>query len=227
MNHDIIQRYLSSFPKTIVFLSGTVTLLLLSSCAPMQEGQAAKPDYQHTKEIVLDILQTEDGKKAIQEAVVEEEQIRDEIIINEPAVRRAIQETLLADENKEQFQQLMLDPEFAKEYAEFIEEEQKRLIKDLMNDPQYRESMMEILQDPEMEEHLLEVMESKQYRQQTMDVMKEAMGSPYFRLELLQLLSQVAEDMETQEDGGQEGDDEGDEGDEGEDIGGEGGGEGN
>ncbi|QZT34457.1 hypothetical protein HUR95_03415 [Caldalkalibacillus thermarum TA2.A1] len=39
--------------------------------------------------------------------------------------------------------------------------------------------------------------------QETMNIMKEALQSPYFRLELLQLLSQVAKEMEGQQQGGQ------------------------
>jgi spore germination protein D len=165
-------------------------VVCLSACAPPTE--TAEPDYQKTKDLVVDILQTEDGKKAIKD-VMQEEDVRQEMILNEPNVRKTIEDTLLKPDNQQHWQQLMMDPEFAKKYAEHLEEEHKDLIKDLMKDPQYQTTMMEILKDPEMEQHFVELLKSSDAKQQTMEVMKEAIESPYFRLELLQLLEQVSQ----------------------------------
>lgn len=180
------------FKREGIFLFSLI--FLLSSCAPM-ESKGAQPEYKETKQMVLDILQTEEGKKAIQE-VMKEGETKQELLFSEPFVKQTIQETLLSPENKEKWQELMADPKFKKEYAKQLEEENKKLIKDLMKDPEYRKSMMEILQDPEMEKQFLTVAKSSEFRQQTMSVIKESMESPYFRLELLELLSQVAEDMQ-------------------------------
>lgn len=177
-------------------------IFFLSSCAPMEsQGQGSKPDYNETKTMVLDILRTEDGKKAIKE-VLEQEETKRELILSEPIVQKTIQETLQDPENKKKMQMLMADPKFRQAYAKQLEDENKALIKDLMKDPEYRRSMMEILKDPEMEKQFLEITKSTEFRKQTMSVMKEALESPYFRLELLELLSQVAKDLEGK--GGQE-----------------------
>lgn len=186
--------------KTGIYLFSFI--LLISGCAPMEnQGQGGKPDYKETKTMVLDILRTEDGKKAIQE-VLGQEETKQELLLSEPFVQKTIQETLLDPENKKKMQTLMADPKFRKEYAKQLEDENKKLIKDLMKDPEYRRSMMEVLRDPEMEKQFLEVTKSNEFRQQTMSVMKEALESPYFRLELLELLSKVATEMQGK--GGQE-----------------------
>ncbi|MDQ0340224.1 spore germination protein D [Caldalkalibacillus uzonensis] len=168
-------------------------IISLAACAPMEEQ--ARPDYNETKQLVLDILQTEEGKKTIQE-IMKEEEFKQQLLINEPVVKKTIQDTMLQADNKEKWQQLMLDPKFAKEYAKQLESQHKQLLKDLMKDPEYQSAMMDILKDPEMEKQFIEVAKSKEFRQETMNIMKEAMQSPYFRLELLQLLSQVAKEME-------------------------------
>lgn len=169
-----------------------LSVILLSSCAPMKNQEAAKPEYKETKQMVLDILQTEEGKKAIQE-IMKDKEMKQKILMNEPFVQKTIEKTILSPENKEKLTEVLSDPKFAKAYAKQMEDEHKKLIKDLMKDPEYRASMMQILKDPEMEKQFLELTKSKEFRQQTMTVMKEAMESPYFRLELLELLSKVAE----------------------------------
>ena len=155
--------------------------------------------------MVLDILQTEEGKKAIKE-IIKDDAIKQEIMLDEPFIKKTIQETLLQADNKEKWQQLLTDPKFMKEYAKQLEEQNKKIIKDLMKDPEYQSAMMEVLKDPEMEKQFLELTKSKAFRQETMSVMKEALGSPYFRLELLQLLSQVAKENQSEpKQGGQNG----------------------
>jgi len=165
-------------------------LVLLSSCAPQE---TAKPDYKETKQMVLDVLHTDEGKKTVEE-VVKDEKVKQELLIDEPFVKQTIQSTLLNPENTDKLKEIMSDPKFMKEYAKQLEEEHKKLIKDLMKDPEYRATLIETFKDPEMEKQFLEMAKSAEFRQQTMTVMKEAMESPYFRLELLELLSKVAEE---------------------------------
>lgn len=185
-------------------------VLLLSACSSQEEeGQV---DYKEVKQMVLDILQTDEGKKAIRE-ILKDEQFKQELLLDEPLIRKTIQETLLQTDNKEKWQKLLMDPQFVKAYAKQLEEQNKKLIKDLMKDPEYQTAMMEILKDPEMEKQFLTLTKTKAFRQETMKVMKEALASPYFRLELLELLSQVAK--ENQSEGQQEKEGEGGQGEQG------------
>jgi spore germination protein D len=182
------KRHTTFFLQTISLI---LFVILLSSCAP-KEAAGGKPDYKETKQMVLDILQTEEGKKAIEE-VMKDKEVKQKIFINEPFVKKTIESTILSPENTESLKKIMSDPKFMKEYAKQLEKEHKHIIKDLMKDPDYRKSMTEILKDPEMEKQFLELTKSQDFRKQTMTVMKESLESPYFRLELLELLSKVAE----------------------------------
>lgn len=194
----------STIPMIGMVAGALILLSLINGCAPMNE-EGVKPDYQQTKEMVVDILHTEEGKQAIRD-VLADDNMKQEILLDEPIVRSTIQDTLLQADNKEKFQSLMMDPNFAKSYAEQLEEQHKKLFKDLMKDPDYRQSMIELLQEPDMEKQFVEVAKSSEFRKQTMDVMKESLQSPRFRLELLELLQQVsAEESQQQGQGGQGG----------------------
>jgi spore germination protein D len=200
MRRSFVQSHFHCLSKGIGVISLFFIIGLMSSCAPMDKAQAS-PDYKETKEMVLDVLQTEDGKKAIEE-IMSDEKVKEKVMLDAPFIKKTIQATLLTPESKDKWKELMSDPEFAKDFAKQIEEEHKKMIKDLMKDPEYMTSMMEILKDPEMEKQFLEIAKSKEFRKQTMTVMKEAIESPYFRLELLELLSKAAEKPPKKEEGG-------------------------
>src|SRR5690606_35467473 len=90
-------------------------LFFISGCAPMEsQGSGGKPDYKETKTMVLDILRTEDGKKAIQE-VLSKEETKQELLLSEPFVQKTIQDAFLDPENKKKMQTMMANPKFRKE----------------------------------------------------------------------------------------------------------------
>jgi len=64
-----------------------------------QEGTNEKVDYEETKKMVVDILKTDDGKKALQE-VLKDESMKNEIIMNDDTVKKAIESTLTSDKEK-------------------------------------------------------------------------------------------------------------------------------
>ncbi len=195
----------------LLFITGLIIFSLISCAQP--EGQAAQPDYEDTKKMVIDMLKTDEGKDAIKE-VLSDEEVQQEIVMEQTFVRKTIQQTLISEEGKEFWQETMQDPEFAKALAESMQEVQQKLLKDLMKDPEYQEMMMEILKDPEMEEAAVELLKSKDYRKEVMNIMSDAFESPYFVAKVNEILLHVAKDQTKQaaqgggggeEEGGEEG----------------------
>lgn len=176
------------------------------SCAS-SEDQGSQPDYESTKKMMVDMLKTDDGKKSIQE-ILSDEEVKQEIIMDQTLVKETIQQTLTSEKGKEFWQQLMKEPEFAKSFAESLQEEIEKVIKILMKDPEYQGMMMDILQDPEMEKSALDLMKSKEYRQQVITIMAESFESPYFKAQVNEILAKVAsEQMKKEaEEKGKEGD---------------------
>lgn len=155
--------------------------------------------------MMVDMLQTDEGKQAIKE-VMSDEELRGEIVMDNAFVRETIQQTLTSEAGRQFWQDVMQDPEFAQTFAESIQTENEKLIKNLMKDPEYQAMMITVLQDPEMEEAFLETMKSKEYRQQVMTIMSESFESPFFTAKINEILSKVAEQqMQKQEQATQEG----------------------
>ncbi|MBB5174947.1 spore germination lipoprotein GerD [Texcoconibacillus texcoconensis] len=196
--------------KTIsqFLITSAVFIVLMTGCAAAEEQ--SQPDYESTKKMMVDMLQTDEGKQSIQE-ILQDEEVQQSLIIEDEFVKDTIQETLTTEKGKEFWQVMMEDPEFAQTFAESMQEENEQVLKHLMNDPEYQEMMMEILKDPEMEQSYLELMESKEYRQQVMNVMNEALESPLFVGKLKNILDDVVEEQMNQQNENQE---EGNEGEE-------------
>ena len=70
-------------------------VLVLTGCAQQEEtpAQPAQPGYDQTKKMVVDILKTDEGKKAIQE-VMSDEKIKQQLVINQEVVKKTIEGTL-------------------------------------------------------------------------------------------------------------------------------------
>lgn len=165
-------------------------ILLLGGCALLDNGEE-QSDYEETKQMVVDVLQTEEGKKAIQD-VLKEEDMKEELVMEQDFIKETIQNTLAAEQAREYWQNVMKDPEFASIFASNMVDENERLLKGLMKDPEYQAMMLDVMKDPEMEENFIELMETKDYRDHIMDLVAEAMESPLFAARVSELLQEIA-----------------------------------
>src|SRR5699024_9711903 len=82
-------------------------------------GSQTTHDYKETKSIVLDILKTDDAKKAIREANT----VSDKELINSAEIQANIEESFSNPENQNAFKEMLKDPKVAKSFAKAIEEE--------------------------------------------------------------------------------------------------------
>jgi spore germination protein D len=173
-------------------VAAAAALIVLTSCGSDQQ-QSSQVNYNEVKTMVVDILKTEDGQKAIQEAKQKEEgknienlqilstgqgqqlQLAVKEVMSDPAYASALKET-------------MIDPRFAGDFAKAITEEIKKIHKDLMKDPEYQQAMIDVLKNPQIQKLMLETMKSAEYRQQIMVVMKDSIQSPLFQQDILKLM---------------------------------------
>src|SRR5690606_9026419 len=133
-----------------------------------------------TKTMVLDILRTDDGVRAIKEAQYQsmarqsgsgnedENQGENEgtfkllSVDEQHNIRMAVKEMLTDENNNKMLQQLMTDPKFAGDFAKAITSENKKLQKELIQDPEYQQSMLQLMKNPEHEKMILDLMKSSQ-----------------------------------------------------------------
>ena len=62
-----------------------------------------------------------------------------------------------------------------------MQKENEQLLKNLMNDPEYRGKMIEILKDPELEKEVTNLLKSNEYRDHVKQVVTETLKALYIK----------------------------------------------
>ncbi|TDL30515.1 spore gernimation protein GerD [Jeotgalibacillus sp. S-D1] len=184
--------------KRIFTLSaGLILLLMLSGCG----GGEKAPSYEETKQMFIDLLKTNEGKKAIQELLADEA-VKKELVLDQKVVTDSIDTTLLSEEGKKFWEKSFKDPAFAEVIAKSMQKENQELLKDLMKDPEYQKMMLELLKDPSIQEQTLTLLNSQTYREETKKLMMEVMESPLVQKQMQDILLEAAQKMGQEEGSG-------------------------
>jgi spore germination protein D len=186
-------------------------LFALASCSGGGEQGGGQADYEEVKKMVVDILKTDEGKKAIQE-VMADDKMKQALVMDQAIVTETIQQTLTSEEGSKFWTKTFEDPKFAETFAKSMQTEHEKLIKGLMKDPDYQKMLIELFQNPEAEEQVLTVLKSTEYRAHLQTVITETFESPLFKAKLVDVIIKSAEQLQEQaakkeegggEDGGQ------------------------
>ncbi len=172
-------------------------LILVNGCAPADQGNGQSADYEGTKKLVVDILKTDEGKKAIED-VLNDEKTKAKLIMDEMVVKETIKGALTSKEAEDFWKKQFDDPKFVETFAKSMQKEHEKLLKGLMKDPDYQAAMIEILKNPEMEKQITDAMKTQKYREQMKTVMIETVDSPLFKAKMQDLLIKGAEELQKQ-----------------------------
>ncbi|QSF44579.1 spore germination lipoprotein GerD [Paenibacillus tianjinensis] len=190
-------------------LSGSLALSLvfaLTACGGEQSSSSSQMGYKEMKTMVVDILKSDEGKKAVEEALSSSSGSGSEggsgsgmsmkmmPLQTTEQIRIAVKDTITAPEYQKEIEKIMTDPTFAGEFAKAINSQSKELHLQLIKDPTYQKSIEEIMKSPEMMKMFLDLTKTSDYRKQSMTIMQEAMQNPLFRMEVLGLLKTVVQD---------------------------------
>lgn len=212
--------------------------IMLTACGSDQGGSSSQGGvgYKDTKSMVLDILKTEDGKRAIYEALSGSNSVSGSANYDQnnsesgnseegsesggssgnsdsgngqggqtlgvrmilpgqssEQIRMAVKETITSPEYKAELEKIMTDPQFAGDFAKAVNSQSKQLHMELIKDPTYQKSVGEIMKSPEVMKMFLDLTKTSDYRKQTMTIMQEAMQSPLFKMEVMELLKTVVQ----------------------------------
>ncbi|MET3699885.1 spore germination protein D [Bacillus oleivorans] len=186
----------------ITFIS---CLFLLTSCGG-QGANTGQMDYEETKRMMVDILKSDEGKKAFEEIMTDEE-MQTQLVMDQKIVSQAIEENLTSDKGMDFWKKAFADPKFAEAVAKSMQKENENLLKDLMKDPEYRDMMIEVLKDPELAKATGDLLKSQEFRQHLQTVVIDTFESPLFKAKLQDVLLKAAEEMGDgqQQQGGEEG----------------------
>ena len=171
-------------------------MVFLTSCSSSDTSGGGQVDYEATKKMVVDILKTDDGKKAIQD-VMSSDSMKEKLVMDQKVVSDTIQQTLTTDKAKEYWKKTFSDPKFAQSISKNLKSENKKLLKELMNDPEYRGMMVEVFKEPEIQKQMTDALKSKEYRTHLQKVITETVDSPLFKAKIQELLLKAAEEANT------------------------------
>ncbi len=169
-------------------------LVVLTSCSSSGSSGVGQVDYDQTKKMVVDILKTDDGKKAIQD-VMSDDAMKQKLVMDQQVVSDTIQQTLTSDKAIEFWKKTYSDPKFAQGVAKNMKSENEQLLKSLMNDPEYRNMMVGVFKEPEIQKVMADSLKSKDYRKDLQQVITETVDSPLFKVKLQDMLLKTVQDM--------------------------------
>src|SRR5690625_2674280 len=206
--------YMKKLLKTILFIA---MMFMMTSCN-QADGQQSNQDYEATKKMVVDILKTDDGKNVLKD-VLNEEEMKHELVINSETVKQAIEQNFNDERGKQFFGKLFEDPSFVQAYVEATRESDEDLIKGLMTDATYQERLMQISQDEQMQQLIASALKSQTFKSYLEDTIQETLESPLFKAQMIETLLKAAQE---QQQNMQQGQDDQENGGGGEDSGGQG-----
>ena len=184
--------------RRLLFAAAAAALAVLTSCG-QDQSQSGSLNYHEVKTMVLDILKTEEGQKAVKEASfrLENSDAQKLQILSTGQGRQlqmAVREVMSDPAYAASLKEAMIDPIFAAEFAKAISEEDKKIHLDLLKDPEYQKSMIQMLKSPEVQTAIFETMKGPEYREMIMTVMKESLETPIFKQEMLKLMERALEE---------------------------------
>ncbi|RJS61105.1 spore gernimation protein GerD [Bacillus sp. PK3_68] len=173
-------------------LAAPLSRFFLAACGGgAADAGTAQMDYDATKKMVVDILKTDDGKKALQD-MMEDEKVKQQLVMDQEMITKTIEDTLTSEKGKKFWKEAFKDPAFASAIAKGMRNEQEDLLKTLMKDPQYQDMMLSIMQDPEYEKNVTQLMKSKEYREHLQKIMNETFESPLYKAKIQDILLKAA-----------------------------------
>lgn len=176
----------------LLFTSLLAFLVLFTSACNQSDSTGKEGDYETTKKMVVDILKTDDGKKALIE-IMEDEKLKKQLVIASDVVEDAINNTLISEKGAKMWSIFFENPTFVENYAKSMSDEQKKLIKSLMNDSEYQEQMLELLQNPEINQQILSVLKGQQFRSHLEETIRQTLETPLFQTKMTDILLKAAE----------------------------------
>lgn len=170
---------------TIIFIA---TLTMLSACKsnPTASGD---DQYEATKEMVVDILKTDEGKKALSETLQDKE-LQQQFLLHSDETKEMLTQTLTSEKGKAMWQDLLTDTEFKGSLAKSLTNEHTEVAKELLKDPDYQKQLYQLLKNPEVTKQLQDAIKSQKVKKHLETTIEEIISSPKFEKRLLELLDE-------------------------------------
>ncbi|HWL25234.1 MAG TPA: spore germination lipoprotein GerD [Ureibacillus sp.] len=177
------------FKRSLSLLSLLFALMMLASCS---DSPGPSMSYDEVKKIMIDSIQTEDGKKALRQ-LLEDPSIRELIVLDHNEVETAIKDTLLSEEAQEFWKKQFNDPAFKEAMAKSMKEQQTDIMTQLIKNATFQEDLVSFFGQPEMQKQLETILKSATLRKQMEEVVKETIDDPLLQTKWQELIRKSGE----------------------------------
>ncbi|WP_040953093.1 spore germination lipoprotein GerD [Gorillibacterium massiliense] len=183
----------------IGWAAGSIAALLLTTSCGMSGGSSGSSgqSYKDTKTIVLDVLKSEEAQDTIKTAINKGMDKTTKLLSTGEGIQMqvAVKEILTGSDGSKLIEKTMKDPKFASDFAKALSKDNEKLQKQLIKDPEYQKSMLDLMKSGQYQAVVLNAMKGPEYRLMVMDLMKESLQSPLFRSQLMELMSKAVEEQ--------------------------------
>ena len=178
--------------KKIYFLLFTVSFYL--TACNFDSNKQDHSDYEQNKKMIIDILKSDDGKKKIQE-IFSDDKTKEKLILDDVIVKETIEKTLQSKKGRDFWKKGFEDPKFIQALAKGMKEEHKKILKELMKDPDYQVMVVNLFKDPDVEKQLIQLLKNKDFNKHIQTAITESIDTPLFQAKLEQAFLKSIESM--------------------------------
>lgn len=164
------------------------------------DASAAQGDYGTTKQMVVDILHSPEGKDALK-TLLQDPTFREQMAVSNADITKAVENSLKSKQNQAFLAKQMQDPKFAAAFAKAVQPQLIEMQKQLLKDPAYTKDLMVILKSPDYTQHVDELLQTPKMRGQIMQIMTDALKTPSFRMQFQDALKQAVSESISQSGG--------------------------
>lgn len=164
--------------------------VLLAGCN--NDEKTSTLSYDEIKKIMVDALQTEDGKKAVRELLTDQS-FRDLVVLEHDEVETAMKTTLLSQDAEEFWKKTFDDPKFKETLAKGMKEQQEDVMKALMADAEYQEKLTKFFDQPDMQKQFESILKGSALRKQMEEVTMETIENPLLQTKWEELIRKSGE----------------------------------
>lgn len=166
-----------------------ILLLLLVGCSDSKNSTLS---YEEIQKIMLDTLQTEEGKKALQQLLADPK-FQQQLVLNEKTVKGAIETTLTSEDSKEFWKSMFDDPKFQESYAKSLEQQHKKILEGMLTDADTQKELVTFFSQPDMQKQFETILKGKTLRKQMEEVAMETIENPLLQTKWQELIKKSGE----------------------------------
>jgi len=188
------------YKKVLSIAIACCSIAFASGCSEGKEEINAD-SYSDEKKMIIDLLKTDEGKKAIQEALADED-VKAELIMDQETVTQTIEKTLTSKEEMQFWKEAFSDPEFVKALAKGMKSSHTEILKDLMKDPEYISRLTDVLKSADMQKEFISILKEKDVRKEIKTLVTETLENPLYQEQISDILLKAANEKSSKKSGG-------------------------